>query len=171
MKLSYQKSTEDINSKEKLINELLDNEELTKFIKAGLTAIAELIENIYSHAGLNTSDFVEWSLDILVEEGVSTIVIADKGQGIPGSIRNKLKNNKMDANEAIKTAINGRFENGRGMGLLSIKNQVIQGRISSFIIESEKGIFRHDKNGEVSESSNNEFDGTRITLSIVAEGD
>lgn len=170
MNLSYRKNTKDINSKENIINELLDNEELIRSIKDGFSSIAELIENIYSHAGLNVSDVLEWSLDILTEHSMSTIVIADKGQGIPNSIRSKFNNNKMDATEAIKIAVDGRFENGRGMGLLSIKNQVIQGRISSFTIESEKCTFRYDENGEVSDTSSNDFDGTRITLNITTGG-
>ncbi|OUD66715.1 hypothetical protein BTN60_25075 [Vibrio parahaemolyticus] len=167
MKLLFEKNTIETSYKEELINDLLHIDELKPFLKPGLICISELIENIYSHAGDSLTVPVKWSLELVIEDNTLRFVVRDLGIGIANSIRSKSTDSTMTTSEAVKLAINGRFNNGRGMGLLSIKKQVVQGSIESFSIECEESICLVTKQGEIFESTMTKKTGTTVSISIV----
>lgn len=170
MKISYQFKTGDMSSKYSIFDELMNILDLDEFLKVGLTAIAELVENVYLHAPDSESNEIEWSLNIVNEKGTITSTIEDCGQGIPSSIRKKLNDYKMESSDAIASAVRGTFENGRGQGLLSIRDSVIRGTFNSLSIESETAKYFHNGKVEKITKTENKVWGTRITFVVDSTG-
>ena len=154
MNFKFESNTQSMESRIDLAESLFANREISKISEVSYSYIVELVDNIYSHSPMNPKTLINWSVEIF-SDTKPRIVVKDNGWGIPNRIRSNLQNRNISNPEAIKIAVYNRFSNGRGLGLLSIKNQISRDTFLSLLIESENVSYRLDKFTETNELKEN----------------
>lgn len=168
MNKTFNGTTEDRSDIDAALSILMDDKHNYSLVAASLTSIAELLDNIYEHAVTTTKRNVNWMLVIESKGTVTNITVTDDGCGIPVSIMQKCHKD-LDDSTAIKFAIGRSTTNGRGLGLLSIKERVKSRFFKSLEITSLGGKYQFFNQDQEILSNSDFIQGTKIRF-VLNEG-
>lgn len=151
------------------IDELFSNAAASHLFYRSYSHIAEVVSNIYEHAGAERDVDVIWQLIATMDGDLLSITISDDGQGVAGSISKRHLGDLSDA-EAMRLALSyGACEKHRGKGLRSIIEAVISGQLHSMAIQSGSCSFTATAEGN-SYADTARRQGTEVQITIYSSG-
>ena len=151
------------------IDELFSNADIHDVFVSNYRHLAEVISNVYEHAGSDTDAIVNWDLTVSISGDVIDICISDDGQGVLGSI-SKLDQKKFTDTSAMKLALSleSRIPH-RGKGLKTIIRAVSDGYLKSMSIRSGNCLFLATEAGQQYGATAHR-QGTEVRLTISLNG-